>query len=948
MAADYDLHVLLYEIQEASRGGLLLAQDMNRITGTVLDHLGCATGDEAFELLYRDWKALPAGTLLSGMRAGQIISVLPLLQLDRNAPLHGRDAELLAAARSHGPTGKPWQTDIGALAAGLQARGDLTSPAELERTLAEVDRLLADVPQDGDAHGALTFMRASLLFNLAQIAGGQDDFDEAVDELVRLADRPVFAAPGMRQVFPAQLAMFRSSQATRREDEPALAQAIREMEAALAELPPDFMDRASFMTVIDTAKYNLRALRARRGGEGDWKLTPDALTAPAPIEEIRRHCALLPPGPRADALTDAAIGRSAHALAAGDGVLLAEAMALVEDALELTDPDSDNWTRQTHLLGVAHCAAPELGPMPPGLRRHHLDQGIALLRHSARAARGPEHTLWGATTMSLSQAFRRRGRTRQVRAGSAGGDHAESRRLGLDALRAPAWSVLLQSGTAHAAEVARLAGAQAREVARWSLADGAYEDAVRALDAGRGLALHAATVSATVPDLLVSLDRADLAREWRAAGAEPVVDHGAALSAPGSPAGPSSRLRRRVLETLAASPVRGRVLETPEPGEIGAALRALGATALVYLLAGDDMGQGAALLVHANGRVEAIVLDGLRTDAPPLTRYRAAGTPGRVAGAPPGGPAPAGPAAGTAADRADALAELCDWAGRAVMGPLLDRVGRSPGRAPTLVLVPMAELALVPWHAARVTGRRGRRSRACQEATVSYIPSARLLCEVAARPASAAREVLVVGNPTGDLHHAGAEAAAVHRDFHPDGALLDARTATPAAVRDWLRRQRGGVLHLACHGTVREGERHSAYLALSGGTLAAEELTEDLTGRRALELVVLAACRTNVSGRGYDEAYSLSTAFLVSGARSVLGSLWPVPDEATSLLMYLTHHYLSREGLSPGQALRRAQAWYLDDRRQAPPGMAPELAAQVPGVRADDLVSWAGFTHLGW
>ncbi|BFO19301.1 hypothetical protein SHKM778_56890 [Streptomyces sp. KM77-8] len=87
----------------------------------------------------------------------------------------------------------------------------------------------------------------------------------------------------------------------------------------------------------------------------------------------------------------------------------------------------------------------------------------------------------------------------------------------------------------------------------------------------------------------------------------------------------------------------------------------------------------------------------------------------------------------------------------------------------------MGELGAVPWHAARLP--RGR--RACQLADISYLPSARLLCEVAARPAARTGQVLVVGNPTRDLHHAGEEAEAIHRTFHPDGELLGPGTATP-------------------------------------------------------------------------------------------------------------------------------------------------------------------------
>ncbi|EDY47575.1 hypothetical protein SSCG_00603 [Streptomyces clavuligerus] len=147
---------------------------------------------------------------------------------------------------------------------------------------------------------------------------------------------------------------------------------------------------------------------------------------------------------------------------------------------------------------------------------------------------------------------------------------------------------------------------------------------------------------------------------------------------------------------------------------------------------------------------------------------------------------------------------------------------------------------------------------------------------------------------------------------------------------------------------VRRGERRSSSLVLAGGDLAAEELTEGGARCERLDLVVLAACRTSVSGHGYDEAYSLSTAFLVAGARSVIGSLWPVPDEATSLLMYMTHHYLSRERLTPGQALRRAQLWMLDDRREAPPGMPYRLQERIRRITSDDLTAWAGFTHLGW
>ncbi|MFD9069352.1 CHAT domain-containing protein, partial [Streptomyces lasiicapitis] len=90
-----------------------------------------------------------------------------------------------------------------------------------------------------------------------------------------------------------------------------------------------------------------------------------------------------------------------------------------------------------------------------------------------------------------------------------------------------------------------------------------------------------------------------------------------------------------------------------------------------------------------------------------------------------------------------------------------------------------------------------------------------------------------------------------------------------------------------------------------------------------------------------------ATAFLVAGARSVVGTLWPVPDDATSVLMFMAHHYLRAEGEPPARALRRAQSWMLDPDRVLPPALPVSLAHRARRIDPDDLSAWAGFTHLG-
>jgi CHAT domain-containing protein len=110
---------------------------------------------------------------------------------------------------------------------------------------------------------------------------------------------------------------------------------------------------------------------------------------------------------------------------------------------------------------------------------------------------------------------------------------------------------------------------------------------------------------------------------------------------------------------------------------------------------------------------------------------------------------------------------------------------------------------------------------------------------------------------------------------------------------------------------------------------------------------VLAACNSGVSGRGYDEAFSIATALMLSGVPSVVSALWSVPDGATSAMMYMFHHYLRRHALPPRDALRAAQLWMLDPRRQAPPELPASLRDLLAHSDPADVVAWAGFFHQG-
>ncbi len=606
--------------------------------------------------------------------------------------------------------------------------------------------------------------------------------------------------------------------------------------------------------------------------------------------------------------------------------LLAKAMRVLSPSIENRDPagidrgvrilreaaavapaDYPHRVMILGMLGRMLCTQFQLGAGQPAL-----DEALHRLKEAKRCAAHPGHPLWAPTATALGFAYR------------LAGQPAESRAWGQRALRGHAWSVLLQAGTADAATAARDASADAVEVARWCIADGDHSGAAAALDSGRCLMLYAGTVAMDIPTRLRGLDRHDLLRRW---DRDP----------------DDADLRQEVLTALTGGPLSEasvpELLDPPPAEEVRRALLELHADVLVYLLPGGDTGLGGAVLVPSGDRPYHLTLPRLTEATGAVERHvklMAARDAGETDGMAP------------EADQGwrEALEALCEWAWTAAVGPLLAELRRwRLGRPARVVLVPMGRLAAVPWHAAR--DHNG--SRAVEQAVFSYAPSARLLCQNAWRPSVPVDAGgLVIGDPTGDLPDARAEAEAIRAAFYPEADLLGDTAASPAAVMAWLRRTEGSrsVLHLACHGRVTDGVDGS-YLLLAGGErLPARQILETRKGG-TIGVVALAACTTNVPSGAYDEAFSLSTAFLAAGARTVFGSLWPVPDGATSVLMFLVHHYLATDRMRPADALHRAQLWMLDPDRTPPPTMPPHLAARVAALADDDVASWAGFTHQG-
>ena len=203
------------------------------------------------------------------------------------------------------------------------------------------------------------------------------------------------------------------------------------------------------------------------------------------------------------------------------------------------------------------------------------------------------------------------------------------------------------------------------------------------------------------------------------------------------------------------------------------------------------------------------------------------------------------------------------------------------------------------------------------------------------------------------------------------------------ATRRWLVEtalKYGNVVSLSCHGQfVRENFLRSALLLAQGECIQLGDLLNGSINLRGLRLLILSACQTqvfNLSG-AYNEVRSLASGALQAGAKAVLGSLWPVNDRATFLLMtrFAQEWFPAIEVKSPAVALAQAQYWlrtityreleewsartmrlYQFNTQSVLSTMLSEIQyqAQIHAKTAPDTrpyaspYYWAGFQIIGW
>ncbi len=244
--------------------------------------------------------------------------------------------------------------------------------------------------------------------------------------------------------------------------------------------------------------------------------------------------------------------------------------------------------------------------------------------------------------------------------------------------------------------------------------------------------------------------------------------------------------------------------------------------------------------------------------------------------------------------------------------------GLSPsGKTPEVTIVPWGPLHRLPFEAL-VSSKRGF---LIEKWELSYLPSATVLKYLPRDGDQGAPQQLVAlvdpdtdynGDGKRDFPHlpyAQIEVEGIAKLFK-DKVVLSGKNAEES--RGTQLASSGHVVHLACHGEFFPARPMDSTLYLTRGQNADGKLrASEILGLNLKQsrLITLSGCETGRYDVGPgDDPVGLGTAFLHSGARSLLVSLWKVEDEATAGLMEKFYtRWLKGSKVRRSQALREAK-----------------------------------------
>ena len=153
----------------------------------------------------------------------------------------------------------------------------------------------------------------------------------------------------------------------------------------------------------------------------------------------------------------------------------------------------------------------------------------------------------------------------------------------------------------------------------------------------------------------------------------------------------------------------------------------------------------------------------------------------------------------------------------------------------------------------------------------------------------------------------------------PATSLIDAEF-TVDAFRQAATSVQYRIVHVASHG-IFGGTAESSYILAYDDLLTLDGLQKMLSGeqfqKNPIEILSLSACET---AAGNDRApLGISGAAMKARAKSVLGTLWPVDDEAAVNVMTQFYTGVAQQGQTKAQALQQSQIQLIRNPKLAHP-----------------------------
>lgn len=259
-----------------------------------------------------------------------------------------------------------------------------------------------------------------------------------------------------------------------------------------------------------------------------------------------------------------------------------------------------------------------------------------------------------------------------------------------------------------------------------------------------------------------------------------------------------------------------------------------------------------------------------------------------------------------------------------LFGPVADLVQRKD-----IIIVPDGVLFMVPFSALQDANAKFL----SETFRIRLVPSLTTLKLIQTSPAGyhSTSGALIVGDPSVHPSTRLQPLPEARKEAQEIAALLglEAIVGNKATKREVLRKMQDvSLIHFAAHGDAERGEIALSPSCSSERTPNKKDFMltmEDISkvGIRA-KLVVLSCCH---SGRGKimkaEGVVGIARAFIASGARSVLVSLWLLNDRSTKEFMIRFYGHLVHNKLSASEALHQSMKWMRETKKYTVIDWAP-------------------------